>query len=129
MGHHYRKRSSKRLPVHLEAEVIYSDVACVAFVENISDHSVYLKTAHVKHTFHHIPETDVILKIQLQSGRMLYLKCKKIWSDKNTSRSLIERVAMEIIDPPKEFLDFYHTLSHGVNRNDDSSGDTLYARN
>ena len=116
------------MPVHLEAEIIYNDMAYVAFVENISDHSVYIKIAHVEYALNHMPETDVILKIHFKPGRMIYLKCKKIWSDMNTPHSLIERVAVEIIDPPKEYLDFYHTLSHGVNRNDESNGDALCAR-
>ena len=115
MGYDYINRSSKRLPVQLEAELIYNDITSVAIVENISDHSVYVKIAHLKNTLHNMPETDVFLKIQLQSGRMLYLKCKKIWSDKNSPHSLFESVAVELIDPPKEYLDFYHTLSVGSN--------------
>ena len=117
MGYNYKKRTSKRLPVHLEAEVIYNNEACVAFIKNISNHSIYVKLAHIKRPLHDMPKTDVILKLQLHTGRVLYLKCKKIWSDKNTPHSVFEHVAVEIIDPPKEYLDFYHTLYRGLNIN------------
>ncbi len=128
MGHYFRRRHSSRVSVHLEAEIIYDSIHYAAFIENISEHSISAKIAHVEHTWRDMPETEVTLIMKLNSGKSFQLQCNKIWSNRNTPHSLIERVAVEIIHPPLEYIHFYHALSHGDTRNGNSIGDTLFDR-
>jgi hypothetical protein len=42
------------------------------------------------------------------------LNCKKKWSYKSTSNSYIENIGAEIIDPPREYKNYYRTISGGI---------------
>lgn len=95
-----------KLPLCLVGELIFSDVSYEAFVENISDGGMYVSIAHIMNEDHISPDTKLHLKVQLPSGQMILLNCRKIWSERKTPHSLIERIGMEIIDPPEEFIQF-----------------------
>ena len=95
-----------KLPVCLEGELIFSDVSCSAFVENISEDGTYVSIAHVITKDHVRPKTKLNLKVRLPSGEKILLYCREKWSERNTPHSLIERIGMEIINPPEKFIQF-----------------------
>jgi hypothetical protein len=95
-----------KLPVCLEGELIFSDVSYAAFVENISEDGMYLSIAHIMTEDHIRPKTKLFLKVRLPSGEKILLNCKEQWSERNTPHSLIERIGMEIINPPEKFIQF-----------------------
>jgi hypothetical protein len=95
-----------KLPVYLEVELICSDVSYAAFVENISEDGMYLSIVHIMTEGHIRPKTKLYLKVRLPSGERISLNCREKWSERNSPHSLIERIGMEIINPPEKFIKF-----------------------
>lgn len=102
-----KKRVGKRINIGLHTELGSS---CMALTENISEGGIYVKIASTESTTNIRPGARVDLAIELPSGKLLNLSCKKVWSNKNTSNSLIEHIGVEIINPPDEYKYFYHHL-------------------
>jgi hypothetical protein len=102
-----KKRVGKRINIGLDAEF---DSSCMALTENISEGGIYVKIACTEPASIIKPGTQLKLIIELPSGKLLDLACKKIWSNRNTSNSLIEHIGVEIINPPDEYKYFYHRL-------------------
>ena len=102
-----KKRIGKRINIGLDAEFGSS---CSALTENISEGGIYVKIAYTEPSGSIKPGTTLKLVIELPSGKLLDLNCKKIWSTKNTSNSLIEHIGVKIINPPDEYIYFYHHL-------------------
>lgn len=101
------KRAYERIPVALEAELIIFNKSYAAFVENISPDGMYAKVAYIQVTKNLTIDMPVNLRFKIPQGKMLTLKCREKWADKNTANSLIERIGVEIINPPKEYRTFY----------------------
>ncbi|KPJ98399.1 MAG: hypothetical protein AMK71_11470 [Nitrospira bacterium SG8_35_4] len=101
------KRVKKRINIGLDAAFGSS---CMALTENISEGGIYVKIACTETAANIRPGAMVNLALELPSGKLLTLKCKKVWSNKNTSNSLIEHIGVEIINPPDEYKFFYHRL-------------------
>jgi hypothetical protein len=102
-----KKRTGKRINIGLDAAI---STGCMALTENISEGGIYVKVACSEFTASLRPGTMMDLAIELPSGKLLNLSCKKVWSYKNMSNNLIEHVGVEIINPPKEYKYFYHHL-------------------
>jgi hypothetical protein len=107
------RRIYNRIDVGLEAELFSFSSTHTAFIENISEYGLYAKVARDRNVVSDNQHSCINLKLQLQSGNFFNLKCNRIWSCKNTAHSLIERMGFQIIDPPDEYIDFYHKLSAG----------------
>jgi hypothetical protein len=105
------RRIYNRIYVGLEAEFFSISSAHTAFIENISEYGMYAKVASDRNIDNNTPPSCINLRLQLPAGNSLKLNCKKVWSSKNTANSLIERIGIQIIDPPDEYRDFYHLLS------------------
>jgi len=105
------RRICDRIYVGLEAELFSYSSAHTAFIENISEYGMYAKVASDNNIDIDNPHLRINLRLQLPSGNSLRLNCIKIWSNKNTASSLIERIGFQIIDPPDEYRDFYHIIS------------------
>lgn len=106
------ERLFKRVPVNIEAEIFASRESYPAFIINISQYGVHVKVAKIEPGYYPKSEADIDLKFQLPSGETVNLYCMKKWTCKNTSNSIIENIGVEIIDPPKEYRDFYQVISH-----------------
>ena len=105
------KRRSRRLQVSLKAERISGNEKHGVFIENISENGIYMLTtpssAHKKYA----PGTDVDLKFRLSSGETLNLRCKVKWSYlKVPPNGLTDCIGLEIIDPPKQYIEFVKAL-------------------
>jgi hypothetical protein len=102
-----KKRVGKRLHFGLDAQF---GSGCMAFTENISEYGIYVKIACTEPTTHIKLGTMVNLIVQLPSGQLLELMCKKIWSNKNTPSSLIEHIGIQLINPPQDYIYFIKRL-------------------
>lgn len=111
MAYHHEKRNDRRVPVTMDAELITSGETYAAVVENISDCCVGAKIVYDKVVEYVLQNDFCYLRFYLPSGMAVHLKCRKIWSDRNTLHSLIEHVAFELIDPPREYGEFLMELS------------------
>lgn len=107
-------RESERIPVKLEAELLYNHATCFAYIENISDRGLYVKITCIERLSDFVPDTEVSVKFQLPAGESLNLTCMERWSKKNISNSMIEQIGMEIIDPPEEYDSFYETMKAAI---------------
>jgi hypothetical protein len=104
------QRLNNRIPFGYPAELIAYNVAYEAFVENISEKGMGMKIYHLsaENNFNYV--SDIILKIHLiypLLGEKIYLDCRKKWSSKNSTKSVIENIGVEIINPPKEYNELH----------------------
>ncbi|MEN8265216.1 MAG: PilZ domain-containing protein [Nitrospirota bacterium] len=100
------RRSSQRIVVTLDAELILNDTSFAGVIENISKEGLYIKILPSEKLIEFISGTKIEIKIQLSSGEILNLHCMVIRSEKILPDSLTSYVGMEIIDPPSEYEDF-----------------------
>ena len=105
------QRSHMRLPFGYRAELVAYNVTYEAFVENISENGMNLKIIQISpdHNFEYI--SDVSLKIHPVFGKRINLNGRKIWSSKNSPKSVIESIGIEVIDPPQAYKKLYETVS------------------
>jgi hypothetical protein len=104
------RRECQRIPVKLEAELLYNHATCFAYIENISERGIYAKITCIERVDDFKPDTEVSVKFQSPAGQLLQLQCKEKWSKKNISNSIIEQIGMEILDPSEEYENFYQTM-------------------
>ena len=104
------RRASQRIPIRIEAEFVSKKVNCLALVKNISECGIYAKITHIRPIENFKPNIKVNIKFRFPSGQFLHLKCKRIWSIKKPSNSLIEHMGLEIIRPPQEYNNFYQAV-------------------
>ena len=105
------ERSHMRLPLGYRAELVAYNVTYEAFVENISENGMNLKIIQISsdHNFEYV--SDVSLKIHPVFGKRINLNGRKIWSSKNSPKSVIESIGIEIIDPPPAYKELYQEVS------------------
>ncbi|MBM4145437.1 MAG: PilZ domain-containing protein [Nitrospira sp.] len=105
------KRRSRRLQVSLKAERISGNEKNGVFIENISENGIYMLTTPSSTHKKYAPGTDVDLKFRLSSGETLNLRCKVKWSYlKVPPNGLTDCIGLEIIDPPKQYIEFVKAL-------------------
>lgn len=107
------KRISKRPPINLEAEIISDGESYEVCIGDISENGVYAEILHAKTVLYFTPGTKFELELQLPSGATLNLNCKVKWSTtlENIFQNIINKVGLEIIDPPLEYKEIYESLS------------------
>ena len=105
------RRNCNRIPVNLDAELVYGNTTCYAFIENISKFGIYVKITCIESTLNDKPDAMVNVKFKIPSGQVLNILCEERWSKKNIETSLIEQVGMKIIDAPQEYMNFYQSVS------------------
>jgi hypothetical protein len=109
------KRTYKRIPVGIGADIISGNIHSAAFIGNFSAYGLYLITIHMEDAIDFTLKTEIELLFQIHTGENLNLHCKKIWSSTITSRSLLQGIGLEIIQPPiryKEILCDLYIKSH-----------------
>lgn len=100
----------KRIPVELKAEFVAGFTRHEGVIENVSRNGLCMKIIQASADIEVAPDSKLDLTFQLPTGKKMNLNCKKVWSYKITSRSLIKRIGMEIIDPPSQYKRFLTTL-------------------
>jgi hypothetical protein len=105
-----KKDRSNRIPVEINAEVSSNEIRHEGIIENLSEEGICMRITPTKTLKDFTTGIKLDLKFQLPSGETLNLFCKKKWSYKITSRSLMKRIGMEIIDPPTKYRDFITAL-------------------
>jgi hypothetical protein len=104
------KRIYQRTPVSIEAELISDYLNFAAFIGNLSACGIYIITIHTEDRMDFTHEIPLELKFKIPSGEILNLHCKKRWSSTFTSKSVLGRMGMEIIDPPAEYTEYLKSL-------------------
>jgi hypothetical protein len=117
------KRRSKRKRTHLEAELVSDNQGCagilentsaydlhqiewyryLGIVENISHHGIFIRTLPARSTTDYSPGTIHELRIQLFSGETVCLRCRVKWLHTMQADQLINKIGMEIIQPPSQY--------------------------
>jgi len=106
------KRGAHRIKVKLNAERISGNHKYGVFIENISEKGIHLITTHTKSHAEYFPGKDVDLKFYLHPGKPVNLRCKIRWAcTKMPPNGMTDSIGLEIIDPPKQYIEFVKTLS------------------
>ncbi len=103
------RRGNERLVVNLKAERLSCSKNCSVFIENLSDTGIYMITAPSKNSEYE-PGRNLLIKLELSSGKTLNLECKVKWSYDNSPEDLTNSVGLEILDPPEEYKNFIKTF-------------------
>jgi hypothetical protein len=111
MSNKHGIRSSKRVPVKLEAELVFDGSKHIGFIENVSDHGLNLLTISKKAVTTFIPGAKLELAFQ-PSEEKINLQCEISWVQitRNPPNDLIYRLAVEIKEPPLKYRDFFNAL-------------------
>jgi hypothetical protein len=106
------KRHPKRVIVSLVAELISEDKSYVGIIENLSEKGIFMKISSTNTAIGFIPGNTPMVKFQISSGETLNLRCEIRWlhTYKTPTHDLINKIGMEIIDPPTRYKEFFKTL-------------------
>jgi hypothetical protein len=104
------KRTSKRIAVSLEAELISHDISYAAFIGNVSDRGLYTIITPLMNTIDYTTEPDLDIKLHLPSGESLGLSCKKRWSETISPHGKTIKIGLEIVNPPLKYKEYINTL-------------------
>jgi hypothetical protein len=104
------RRRSNRIPVEFEAELTSNGIRYEVVIENLSEDCIYIGPFPKKTTVDFPTGTTLELEFQLPSGETLNLHCKVIWSNKTTPNGLTNNLALEIIEIPLTYEEFFKTL-------------------
>ena len=102
-----RKRTSKRIPVSLEAELISSDKSFQVIIGNISKNGVFILISTEKASMYFKEGTKFKLKFQTPFGERFTLHCETRWFTGFFPNSLVKGIGLEIISPSNEYKNFY----------------------
>lgn len=103
------RRSSRRITVDLNAERISCTKNCSVFIENLSESGIHMITAPAKKN-DYVPGTEIDLRLKLSKGETMTLNCNVKWAYENSPEDMTRSVGLEIIDPPREYIEFIKTL-------------------
>ncbi len=106
------KRRLLRIPTYIEADIFSGGNSYAAFIGNLTESGVYVETAPTNTPIDFIPGTTLELEFQNPSGEALYLHCEVNWlyTQKNPRQGLVNRMGMEIKDPPLRYKEFIKSL-------------------
>jgi len=104
-------RRSERKIVSIPAEVIYNHKRCASFIENISEHGLYLVTAPSDTSIEFTPESPVEVKFELPEGKKVTLNCIIKWTYKTPPHGITESMGVEVIDPPPLFKEIFRSIN------------------
>ncbi|TNF53614.1 PilZ domain-containing protein [bacterium] len=105
------KRAYQRIPVSFEADILSTYRDSATFIGNLSPHGLYLIAAHMVGDKDLACTSEIDLYFKTHTGEKLNLHCKRRWSYAITPNSLINRIGMEIIDPPEKYKEFLNILN------------------
>jgi enediyne polyketide synthase len=111
------KRTLKRIPVSLEANILLNKSNYAAHIINISAQGLHMIVSPGETTIELTPGTEYKLAVTVPSGDVFRLLCRVRWSSGFLHYRLTKIVGLMIIDPPPEYRKFYRTTLYEV-RND-----------
>ena len=104
------RRTTLRIPVNFEVDVIWSNKTSKAFIVGISEKGLYVITDS-KDLIENA--TALTVKFTVPQGEDLVLSCEVAWTDKRAGNSLRE-MGLKIINPPSEFSKFYKSSYYKI---------------
>ena len=104
-------RIRNRIPVLLDGEIISDRGNRAAIINNISENGIYARIPLNEREKNHSRDLNFFsLKLQLPTGDLVNLNCKKKWSYQLSPGSLIEHIGIEVINPPYQYEIYYKSL-------------------
>ena len=97
--------------VNFNAKLLFDSNTTSGIVESLSKDSLYLRAVPFKASPDFPPGKLVDIKIQPDSGKVICLSCKVVWSYKTPPHGLTNSMGMEIIRPLQSYEEFYNNLS------------------
>ncbi len=104
------KRTSKRIPISLEALLTWGEGTSKAFIADISKSGLHVIISSME-SFGQSQERATI-RIFVPSKQSVELSCNVVWSDVSKLSSM--EMGLEIKDPPDEFKEFYRTSFYKI---------------
>jgi len=104
------KRTSKRHLIGFKAELLYGGKSYAGVVENISEKGLYVISCSLNKTIDFTSGSELNIKYQLFSGRVVDLRCEVKWSYKTSSHGLTYSMGMEILKQSPEYIAYYSAL-------------------
>ncbi|OGW57378.1 MAG: hypothetical protein A2Z09_04245 [Nitrospirae bacterium RBG_16_43_8] len=105
------RRHFRRIMVNLKAERISGNEKYSVFIENISESGINMITTTSKDNKKYAPGTEIELRLKLSTGETMHLHGLTKWAYyKMPPDGLTDRICLEIIDPPQEYISFVRAL-------------------
>ena len=111
MGSGQERRRSNRTAVKLTGDRGAQEAKRHIYVENVSEHGIYIVTSpsHVKEE--HKRGDYVAVKLGLPSEGIVTLYCRIAWvREENLGEETFHHIGMEIISPPPAYSEFVRKL-------------------
>jgi len=105
------KRSAKRHIVGFKAELLYGGKSYAGLVENISENGLYMIANPLNKAIDFNSGTELDMKFQLSSGKIVNLPCEVKWSYKTPPHGLTCSIGTEIMGSSLEYKEFLKSLS------------------
>lgn len=104
------RRVYKRVPVGIGADITSDSKNYGAYIGNLSAYGLYLITVQTEGTVNFKVRKKFQLHYQIHTGETLHLYCRKRWLYTISPHSFINRIGVEIINPPLRYKEFLHDL-------------------
>jgi len=105
------KRRYKRTTVYFKAERISGDEKYGVFIENISDKGIHMLATHAPVHAHYSRGKNIDVRFHIAHRKPLILRCRIRWScPKVPPNGLTDSIGLEILDPPRQYIEFVRTL-------------------
>lgn len=107
------RRRSRRKSVSLQARIESPGAAFDGIIENISEHGLCMETdaQHLlKPSTRFQSGAEYEVRFQASSGGEIRLRCRVAWSYKAAPQGMKEKIGMEIVFPPPDYVEFYRHL-------------------
>ncbi len=103
------RRRSRRVTVNLKAERISCTENCSVFIENLSKSGISMISV-AENNKHYVPGSEIDLELEMSNGETINLNCNVKWAYENSPEDSSNNVGLEIVDPPKDYLEFINAL-------------------
>jgi hypothetical protein len=103
------RRNSQRRKMRIKAELVSEGINCTGVIENLSERGISLETDStdlLSRSTRFSPGAKFQVKFQTPSGEPIMLNCKVIWAYKTAPDGLWNKVGMEVVFPPPNYIDF-----------------------
>jgi hypothetical protein len=107
------RRRTGRVSVSIKAERISGSEKYSVFIEDISGNGLHMIIAPAAAIRKYTPGAEISLKFELATGKTILLRCITRWAyHLLPPEKEVQSIGLEIVDPPREYLDFVGALSH-----------------
>jgi hypothetical protein len=107
------RRRTGRVSVSIRAERISGSEKYSVFIEDISENGIHMIIAPAAAIRECAPGAEISLRLELATGKTILLRCITRWAyHLLPPEKEVQSIGLEIVDPPKEYMDFVRALSH-----------------